>query len=89
MLVSSYFVCLTGFLDVVRSNNNSGVFLLGNLNEMIPDAVAEDRIQADRWFVQDEQLWLVHHRRRKGHATLLPTAAVFQLPADVQSAQLY
>lgn len=51
----------------------------GRFNEKVPNFLAQQRIESDGGFVEDEELWLVHHCGCEGNSSLLSTRALTEL----------
>ena len=58
----SYPVCLPGLLYVVRGDDDGSGGGGGDVGQVVPDRLAEDRVHPDRGLVQDDQLRLLQQR---------------------------
>lgn len=67
------YTSLTGLLDVVRRDDDCGLAILGDLHQIVPDVLTQHWINAYRWLVQNQQLWISQKRCGQGDTTLLTT----------------
>lgn len=78
---------LPSLVDVVSSNNDSGIPSLANLHQVVPDVLSQQWINSHRRFVQDQQLRLVDQSRCQWHPSLLTPAEVLYRPVGVRQHQ--
>lgn len=83
----TYHVSLPGLVNIMRGNDNRGPPVLRDLHQVVPDVLPEQRVDADRGLVQDEQLGLVEQCGRQGHSALLPAAQALHLLVSVRQHQ--
>lgn len=69
-------MCLSSFLNVMCCDDDCLLSGLGDVHQVVPYALSEKRIDADRWLIENQQFWIVHQSDGERHATLLATAQV-------------
>lgn len=67
---------LAGLLDVVGRDDDGRAAVLGDVHQVVPDALAQHRVHADGRLVQDEELGVGEERGREGDAPLLAARQV-------------
>lgn len=67
---------LSCLLDIMCSYDHRLLARLRDVHQMIPDALAQQWIDTHRWFVQNQQLWIVHECHSKADASLLATTQI-------------
>ena len=60
----------------MRRDDDGRLAVLCDLDEMVPDGLSEDRVDADCWLVEDQQFRVGQERRGQGDATLLTAREV-------------
>lgn len=58
----------------MRRDDNRLLASLGDVYQMVPYTLSQQRIHTDGRFVKDEQLWIVHEGHRERHSALLSSA---------------
>lgn len=81
----NYRVGLSRFLNIMRRDNDGFVAIFGDLDQMVPDALTQERINADGRFVQNEKLRIVHQGYREGNSSLLTPATEKKTPKCIGS----
>lgn len=51
---------LSGFFNVMRGDDHSLIAIFGDLHQMVPDALSEQRIHSNSGLIQNKQLWVMH-----------------------------
>jgi len=67
---------LSCLFNIMCGNNDRLLARLGDVHQVIPDALTQQWIHAHGGFVQDQQFWIVHQGHSETHTTLLTTTEI-------------